>query len=376
LAERLADMQADNEAFAEAVDALLARVAPDMPLGATAEDRLSALRLLSGRLKEHRDRATRQSELHKQVEQTARQVSQIEHRKRLAAAELDAVLTAIGAESIEGAEQRLAAAAARTAHERALEQAAGALVAHGDGLTLDELRSELAIGSADDVAAALQVAETAMLAAQEAAQEAASVAARLRLQMEQLADDGGYAAAVADQQEAVATLGRVLEEALLARVAALLLERAMEAMEAQGGAAVLGRIGAYVHTLTGGAYPRIVSSEGDDGKMTIQLVPADRPDEHKPVDALSEGTRDQLFLALRLAAIEDHVASAPPLPFIGDDILQTSDDARARCALQALVALSQHVQVIVLTHHQHVVGLASALPQAHVHVCQISRQAA
>ena len=69
---------------------------------------------------------------------------------------------------------------------------------------------------------------------------------------------------------------------------------------------------------------------------------------------LSEGTRDQLYLALRLVAVEDHVQNAPPLPFVADDILQTFDDVtRARAALEALVGLSQHVQVILLTHHPH-----------------------
>jgi uncharacterized protein YhaN len=82
---------------------------------------------------------------------------------------------------------------------------------------------------------------------------------------------------------------------------------------------------------------------------------------------LSEGTSDQLFLALRIVALEAYVRANPALPFIADDVLQTFDDDRATAALRALLALSAHVQVIVLTHHPHVQALARALPAGTVH---------
>lgn len=85
---------------------------------------------------------------------------------------------------------------------------------------------------------------------------------------------------------------------------------------------------------------------------------------------MSEGTRDQLFLALRVAAIEDHLTSAEPLPFIGDDILQTFDDERALAALRVLADLSEHTQIIVLTHHRHVLDLASHLPPGTIFSCR------
>jgi uncharacterized protein YhaN len=86
------------------------------------------------------------------------------------------------------------------------------------------------------------------------------------------------------------------------------------------------------------------------------------------IEALSEGTRDQLYLALRLVALEDFTATAPPLPFIADDILQTFDDSRALAAMRALIGLSRKVQVIVLTHHNHLAELSRALPAGSVFV--------
>jgi len=76
------------------------------------------------------------------------------------------------------------------------------------------------------------------------------------------------------------------------------------------------------------------------------------------VDGMSDGTRDQLFLALRLAAIELHVQSAEPLPLVLDDLLVNFDDERATVTLHLLLELSSRVQVLFFTHHTHLVDLA------------------
>jgi len=65
--------------------------------------------------------------------------------------------------------------------------------------------------------------------------------------------------------------------------------------------------------------------------------PGIRRRNRKSLDQLSEGTCDQLYLALRIAALEDYAKTASPLPFIADDILQTFDDARTSATLHALL---------------------------------------
>lgn len=40
------------------------------------------------------------------------------------------------------------------------------------------------------------------------------------------------------------------------------------------------------------------------------------------------GSRDQLFLALRLAYLEDFAKNADPAPFIGDDLFTSFDEDR------------------------------------------------
>jgi uncharacterized protein YhaN len=77
------------------------------------------------------------------------------------------------------------------------------------------------------------------------------------------------------------------------------------------------------------------------------------------VESMSDGARDQLYLALRLASLHNYLDSKEPIPFIVDDILIQFDDERAAAALEALAELSKRTQVIFFTHHEHLVELAT-----------------
>lgn len=86
---------------------------------------------------------------------------------------------------------------------------------------------------------------------------------------------------------------------------------------------------------------------------------------------LSDGTRDQLYLALRLAALELHLAQATPLPFIADDLFIHYDDVRSRAGFEALAALPEKTQVIFLTHHAHLLGMVQEVFGGQVNVVHL-----
>jgi uncharacterized protein YhaN len=76
------------------------------------------------------------------------------------------------------------------------------------------------------------------------------------------------------------------------------------------------------------------------------------------VSGMSDGTRDQLYLSLRLASLEYYLEQNEPIPFIVDDILVQFDDDRAAAALRVLADLSDRTQVIFFTHHEHLTQVA------------------
>jgi uncharacterized protein YhaN len=102
-----------------------------------------------------------------------------------------------------------------------------------------------------------------------------------------------------------------------------------------------------------------VEQEFDD-KDIAQLVGRRDTDHTICVPAMSEGTRDQLYLALRLAYLEQYADRSGTLPFIGDDLLTSFDELRTRRGLETLAATGDHIQPILFTHHRHVVDLAIA----------------
>ena len=101
------------------------------------------------------------------------------------------------------------------------------------------------------------------------------------------------------------------------------------------------------------------------------------------IGGLSEGTRDQLYLALRLAALHLHLDPGQgdsavqalhgghALPFIADDLFINYDDRRARAGLHALGELSRHTQVLFLTHHDHLLPQVREVFGAAVNVVEL-----
>ena len=87
-----------------------------------------------------------------------------------------------------------------------------------------------------------------------------------------------------------------------------------------------------------------------------------RPDGKRvPAHGMSEGSRDQLFLALRLAAVEASCAAGEPLPFIVDDVLVQFDDERTAAGLCVLADVASCTQIVLFTHHRHVLTTAEAM---------------
>lgn len=79
------------------------------------------------------------------------------------------------------------------------------------------------------------------------------------------------------------------------------------------------------------------------------------------VDAISEGTTDQRFLALRHAALEQSVTGGIGLPFLADDLFVNFDDQRAEAGFRVLAEVARATQVLLFTHHWHLVEIAKSV---------------
>lgn len=90
---------------------------------------------------------------------------------------------------------------------------------------------------------------------------------------------------------------------------------------------------------------------------------------------LSTGTREQLYLAMRLAYVIHYCRRNEPLPLVMDDVLVNFDATRAAGTIDALAEVARSTQIIFLTCHKHTIDLIhSRLPTTPV--CEIGSSVA
>ena len=170
------------------------------------------------------------------------------------------------------------------------------------------------------------------------------------------------AVAASDAEE---LLSRIKEQALgyaRARLAAELLQREIRRYRDQNKGPLLDRAGELFARLTLGRYPRLDAAYEERNEPVLQCV--DLHGRGVSVEALSDGARDQLYLALRLASLTLYCERNEPMPLILDDVLIHFDAERARAAFSALGELAGMTQILFFTHHAHHVALArEAVPE-------------
>ena len=130
-------------------------------------------------------------------------------------------------------------------------------------------------------------------------------------------------------------------------VAQALLEQARRRYEQERQPAVIERASGYFADLTGGRYVRVYKPLDEPGFRVIEA----ESEAQKVPEQLSRGTSEQLYLALRLAAIDEFGQRQERLPVLVDEILVNFDPVRARQAAIAFGRLAQDNQVIVFTCH-------------------------
>lgn len=137
------------------------------------------------------------------------------------------------------------------------------------------------------------------------------------------------------------------------KLSKVVLEREVERYREQHQGPVLRRASALFPRLTLGSFRGLRV-----GVEERQIVALREDGKEVAVDGLSEGTRYQLYLALRVASLERYLERNPSLPLVLDDILIHFDDERAAAALGVLGELSERVQILFFTHHARDLSLA------------------
>ena len=219
----------------------------------------------------------------------------------------------------------------------------------------DELHELLEQRDAAGLDADEEACESAVAAAEAELRGARDAEESARRELEAIDASDTAAAARARMEQAAAAVRAHVGPWMRSRLAHALLAEATRRFRERAQGPMLEAATAYFQRMTGGEFVRLL---GDDAEQRPVLLAQRRDGTRLKVEALSEGTCDQLYLALRLAAVQIRRAAGVDLPVVLDDVLMTSDDRRAALMLQALGDFSQGGQVIVFTHHDHLAELA------------------
>jgi uncharacterized protein YhaN len=229
---------------------------------------------------------------------------------------------------------------------------------------IDTLIPELAASETQDLEQALTDARSIAIDAEAELTAAVQRRGELSQRERDLTSGGGAAELNAQAQEQLAVVAQKAERFLVADIQRKLLRQELTKYESRHASPLLDVAGGMLERLTEGRFValRATSSGASRGLL---ILGADG-DERTP-DQLSEGTADQVFLALRLAGIaslqnERRTQGAPTLPVVFDDVLMAFDDKRAKAAVTLMAELAEHWQIIVMTHHEHVLHLVTTFP--------------
>jgi uncharacterized protein YhaN len=173
-------------------------------------------------------------------------------------------------------------------------------------------------------------------------------------------DGGARAAELSEAMEReLALLRRLTGRYTLVKLAAKVLQQAIDRYREEHQDPVLKIAAGYFQRLTLGSFAGLRADVSDAGQPV--LVGVRDNGSRLTVEKMSSGTRDQMFLALRLATLTWRLRTDEPMPFIVDDILINFDDVRSRATLQILAELGERNQVILFTHHRRLIEEAKMI---------------
>jgi len=359
---RIQAINEDAESFSNQVGIMVENVAPEL-VNLPVEEVVVRLNAL---LSESRTRQSQQQQIEEQLQQAQQDIQDSDATVQTMTERLDVLCTEAKCDShdeLDEAERRSAE------HLRLKAEIGGTereILEAGEGATLTDLEVEAKEVDPDVIPGQITALTNKI---DEELEPRRTVLAETKGREEKelvLMDGSDHAAALADQgQSILASIRSDAERYVRLKLAARILRDEIERYRKENQGPLVKRASECFAVLTCGSFEGLRTDFNEKDEPV--LVGIRTNEERVHVEGMSSGTRDQLYLALRLASLEKYMESSEPMPFIVDDILVDFDDERSEAALNALAQLAQKTQVILFTHHSRVVEQARKI-DASVHI--------
>lgn len=353
-------MDRDCRKFENDVRDLSGRIAPQGAPGEEPETAEQTVIRLKGLVTQAVRNQAVLDQLTRELDEVNQELAELRARRSACDEEEQMLYRLAGCDSRETllmAEERCAAW--RALHSQ-LETVENDLAALADGKSLDGLEEEA--GSVDPDALPAMVTALRAEIAEDIEPALIRVGEDIGRRKSELSRMSGGAEAASlreDLESEVTALTRLSGRYLRLKLAEALLRQEIERYREKHQDPLLVRASEHFQTLTLGGFD-CLRVELDDKNQPI-LVGLRHTGQRVYVEGMSAGTRDQLYLSLRLATLELRLAGAEPLPFVVDDILINFDEQRALATLKTLAGLADRMQIVLFTHQRQVADMAAAL---------------
>ncbi|MCI8525712.1 MAG: AAA family ATPase [Oscillospiraceae bacterium] len=172
--------------------------------------------------------------------------------------------------------------------------------------------------------------------------ELAQVRSRLDQARGRMEASGDPASLAAQREQLTADIARLEREHAALTLALAALTQANDVLQTRFSPRINQLAARYMARLTGARYDRVLLEQ------SMQITAREAGGAvSRPLQALSTGTADQLYLAVRLAITE--LALPKDAPLVLDDALLSFDDQRLAAALELLEELAQERQILLFT---------------------------
>jgi uncharacterized protein YhaN len=242
---------------------------------------------------------------------------------------------------------------------RNLDEVESTLAGIAEGGTLQDLEALAAGQDADALPG--KIASLRAELEEEVEPQIRLLAERVGQEKNELARMNGddAAARIAEEmQEVLARISRLTERYIRVKLASCVLRTEIERYRAANQDPLLAIASGLFKDLTLGSFAGL-RADIDEGDKPV-LVGLRPGGGWVKVEGMSSGTRDQLYLALRLASLRLRTGMEA-MPFIVDDILINFDERRSEATLRVFADMADRNQIIMFTHQAQIADMARSL---------------
>lgn len=179
---------------------------------------------------------------------------------------------------------------------------------------------------------------------------------QVKRELQDLESDNRLATLRAERESISGQLRDCLEQQVAIELSAQTVQQIRQQFESTCQPELLEIASDYLSQLTCGKYVKIWTSLGEQ-----RLRLTDEDQQTYSVEQLSNGTREQLFLALRLGLVNEFANRGIELPMVLDDVLVNFDQYRTEAAIHTLIEFAERGhQVLLFTSHLHLARLCES----------------